>query len=117
MNLRRLKSCQASFQPQCYKTRSHYKGTIGKKHKYVEAEQHTKQPNASMKKSQRKNLETNENGSTGSNSFECSKSSTKREVYRDRGLPQETRKISDNLTLHLQELEKEQIPKLVEERK
>ena len=37
-----------------------------------------------------------------------SKSSSKREVYSDISLPQETRKISNNLTLYLKELEKEQ---------
>ena len=37
----------------------------------------------------------------------CSKSSSKREVYSNTSLPQETRKISNNnLTLHLKELEK-----------
>ena len=41
------------------------------------------------------------------------KGSSKREVYRNTSLPQETRKISKNLTLHLTELEKEQTkPKL-----
>ena len=38
----------------------------------------------------------------------CSKSSSKREVYSYKSLPQETRKISNNLTLHLKELEKEE---------
>ena len=38
----------------------------------------------------------------------CSKSSYKREVYSNTILPQETRKISNNLTLHLGELEKEE---------
>ena len=38
----------------------------------------------------------------------CSKSSSKREVYSYTGLPQETRKISNNLTLHLKKLEKEE---------
>ena len=37
-----------------------------------------------------------------------SKSSSKREVYSYTSLPQETRKISNNLTLHLKELEKEE---------
>ena len=40
--------------------------------------------------------------------MECSKSSSKREVYSNTILPQETRKISSNLTLHLKELEKEE---------
>ena len=38
----------------------------------------------------------------------CSKSSSKREVYSYTSLPQETRKISNNLTLHLKQLEKEE---------
>ena len=36
----------------------------------------------------------------------CSKISSKREVYSSTILPQETRKISNNLTLHLKQLEK-----------
>ena len=56
----------------------------------------------------RKYLETNENGDTTlEKSIGCSKSSSKREIHRDTGLPQETR-ISDHLTYHLQELEKEE---------
>ena len=38
----------------------------------------------------------------------CSKSSSQTEVYSYTSLPQETRKISNNLTLHLKELEKEE---------
>ena len=38
----------------------------------------------------------------------CSKSSDKKEVYSTTSLPQETRKTSSNLTLHLKQLEKEQ---------
>ena len=38
----------------------------------------------------------------------CSKSNTKREVYSNTILPQETRKISNNLSLHLKQLEKEE---------
>ena len=37
-----------------------------------------------------------------------SKSSSKREVYSNTILPHETRKISNNLTLHLQQPEKEE---------
>ena len=48
-----------------------------------------------------------------------SKSSSKREVYSNTILSQETRKISNDLTLHLKELEKEEQknPKLVEGKK
>ena len=38
----------------------------------------------------------------------CSKSSLKREGYSNTILPQETRKTSNSLTLHLKQLEKEQ---------
>ena len=41
--------------------------------------------------------------------MECSKSSSKREVYSNTILPQETRKHQiDNLTLHLKQLEKKE---------
>ena len=46
-----------------------------------------------------------------------SKSSSKREVYSYKSLPQETRKISNNLTLQLKELEKEQTKPKVSRRK
>ena len=38
----------------------------------------------------------------------CGKSSSKGEVYSNTSLPQETREISNNLTLHLKALEKEE---------
>ena len=41
-------------------------------------------------------------------SMGCSKSSSKREVHNNTDLPQETRKISNNLTYYLKELEKEE---------
>lgn len=43
-----------------------------------------------------------------SNLRECSKSSFKRKVHSDKCLPQEMRKISNNLTLYLKEVEKEE---------
>ena len=47
----------------------------------------------------------------------CNESSSKREVYSNTILPQETRKISNNLTLHLKQLEKEQTKPKVSRRK
>ena len=47
----------------------------------------------------------------------CSKSGSKREVYSKTMLPQETRKISNNLTLHLKEVEKEQAKSKISRRK
>ena len=38
----------------------------------------------------------------------CWKSSAQRDIHSDIGLPQKTRKISNNLTYHLKELEKEE---------
>ena len=35
----------------------------------------------------------------------CNKNNSKREVHGNRGLPQEGRKLSNNLTYHLKELE------------
>ena len=50
----------------------------------------------------------------------CSKSSSKREIYSNTILPQETRKYRiENLTLHLKQLQKEEQnpPKLIEGKK
>ena len=53
-----------------------------------------------------------------SKTYRCSKSSPKREVYSNTILTQETRKISNNVTLHLKPLEKEQTkPKVFFRRK
>ena len=53
--------------------------------------------NESMKEEIRKCLKTNENENTTFQTIlmSCSKSSSKREVYSDTDLPQETRKISN----------------------
>ena len=48
-----------------------------------------------------------------SKSMWCSKSRSKREVYSDTNLPQETRKISNSLTPKGTRKKKEQNPKLV----
>jgi len=53
-------------------------------------------------------METNENENTMVQNLWGCKSSSKREVYSNTGLPHEARKISDNLNLHLTELEKEE---------
>ena len=48
----------------------------------------------------------------------CSKSSSKREVYSDTGLPQERKKTQmNNLTYHLKELEKEEVNKAPNQQK
>ena len=45
INLRKLKSCQASFPTTCYETRNQLQEKNCKKHKYMEAKQYvTKQP-------------------------------------------------------------------------
>lgn len=53
----------------------------------------------------------------GSKSLGCSKCHSKREVYSNTGLPQDARKISNNLTLHVKELEKEQTKPKINRRK
>jgi len=62
------------------------------------------------KKEIRKFLETNDNENTITQSlWDTEKSSSKKEVYSNTILSQETRKTSiDNLTLHLKQLEKEE---------
>ena len=62
-----------------------------------------------IKREIKKFLETNDNENTTTQKpMRCSKSSSKREVYSNTILPQETRKTSDNLILHLKQLEKEE---------
>ena len=56
----------------------------------------------------KKYLETNDDENTTPKPMGCSKRSSKREVYSNTVLPQETTNISNNLTLHLKELEKEE---------
>ena len=52
-----------------------------------------------------KMVDTNENRNmTFQKSMECGKSGFKREVYSNSNLPQETRKILDNLTLYLKQV-------------
>jgi len=51
----------------------------------------------------KKYMETNEN----ENTMGCRKSCSKKEFYSNTGLPQEARKISNNLSLHLKEPGKE----------
>ena len=62
-----------------------------------------------IKEGIKKYLETSRNEKNDDpKSMGHSKGSSKREVYSDTSLPQETRKISNNLTLHLKELQKEE---------
>ena len=71
--------------------------------------------NGSTRKSSKEiknHIETNENENTMvRNLWEAPKNGSKREVYSNIGLYQEARKISNNLTLHLKELEKQQCTK------
>ena len=58
--------------------------------------------NEEIKGEIKKYFETNENGNTTYQKFMgCSRRVSKREVHSDTCLPQETRIISNNLTLHL----------------
>ena len=51
--------------------------------------------NSELKEEIRKYVETNENENTTFQNLRCSKSSSKRKVYSNTCLPQETRKISN----------------------
>ena len=83
-----------------------------KKYKHMEAKQYaTKQPRDHWR-NQRGNQKIPRNKWQWKHDdpkpMGCTKSSTKREVYSNTILPQERRKISNNLTLHLKQLEKEE---------
>ena len=70
-----------------------------------------------IKEEIKKYLETNDNENTMiQKPVGCRKSSSKREVHSNSSSPQEIRKISKNLTLHLKQLKKKnnENPKLVE---
>ena len=86
-------------------------------HKHTEAKQSTN----GHWRTQKRNLKISEHKWKWKNnnpkSMGCNKSSSKRVVYSNTRLPQETRKISSNLTSHLKELEKEKNQKLVEGKK
>ena len=80
------------------------------KNKHMETKTYdTRKPMVKEKKIKeeiRKYHETNENSKWHfSKSMGCSKSNLKRKAYSDTGLPQETRKILNNLIYHLNELE------------
>ena len=65
--------------------------------------------NEEIKREIKKYLETNDNEDTNSKSIGCHKSSAQREIHSNTGLPQnEERSQIDNLTHHLNELEKEE---------
>ena len=62
-----------------------------------------------IKEEIKKYLETSDNENmTTKNLWDTTKSSSKREVYSNTILPQETKKNSNNLTLHIKQLEKEE---------
>ena len=90
-----------------------YRGKKRKKHKHMVAKQyvtehpkdHWRNPRGN-KKIPRDKLQQKHNYPKP---VGCSKSSSKREVYSDKGIPQETKKTQiNNLTYHLTKLEKEE---------
>ena len=86
------------------------------RNRHIATKQHAakKISGSARKKSKRKSeitLRDGEKKQTLTESVGCGKSSSDNEVYSHTGLPQETRKISNNLTYHLKGLEKEQRPK------
>ena len=62
-----------------------------------------------IKKEIKIRIETNENENTTTQNLWDTKSSAKGKVHSNTGIPQETRKKSNNLTLHLKQLEKEEM--------
>ena len=90
-----------------------YRKKIGKKYKHMKVKQHaTKYPRDNWR-NQRGNQKIPRNKwqwkHDGPKPMGCSKSTSKREVYGNKILPQETRKISNKQpNLHLKQLEKEE---------
>lgn len=64
-----------------------------------------------------KKIPWDKNGNTTFQSYGMQQTSFKREVHSNKCLPQEIRKISNNLTLYFKELEKEQMTPKVNGRK
>ena len=87
----------------------------------MESKQHaSKKNNGLMIKSKRKSENTLRQMTMRTQPYKIygmQQNSSKREVHSDMGLPQEIRKISNNLTYHLKELEKEQTKPKVSRRK
>ena len=114
-----MKSYQASFSSTMLWDK---KSTTTKICKKTHTHTHTqaKQTTNGHWRTQKRNLKISGHKWKNNNpkSMGCGKSSFKRVVYSNTSLPQETRKISSNLTSHLKELEKEkQNQKLVEGKK
>ena len=93
------------FQPQWYETRKQLQESNCKKHKHVEYEQHATKQSMSHWRTQRGNQKIPGDKwkwkHNDPESMECSKNISKREIYSNTCLPQETRKISNkqsNLT-------------------
>ena len=99
------------FRPQCYDTRYQLQEKICKKCKQWRLNNtlvNNQEITEEIKEEIKKYLETNDNENTIPKPMGCTKSRSKREVYSNTNLPQETRNISNDLTLHLKQLEKEE---------
>ena len=78
----------------------------------METKQHATKEQMGQRSNQRGNQKISLNNQNWKQntpkSMGCSKSSSKKELHSDKGLPQETRKISNNLTYVLKDKEKEE---------
>ena len=94
-----MKSYQAFFWSQWYETRIQLQEESWKNHKYVENEQHGTKQLLGQQRNQRRKQKFSEDKWKWKyhipNSVGCIKSDTKREVYSNTGIYQDTRKISN----------------------
>ena len=86
------------------KLETNYKKKSGKNHRYMETEQSATERLLDWWRNQRRSKKLPEDKLRWKDDIPkfigCSKSGTKREVYSKTDLPQDTRKISNNLNLH-----------------
>ena len=98
-----------------------YREKNGKKYKHMQTKQHaTKKPQLIRKLTKeeiRKYLENNKNKNTSSQNSWDRANTCNKDIHSNTGISQETRKLSNNLTLHLNELEKVRTKPKVSRRK
>ena len=95
------------LQPQCYETVNQVQEKNSKKHKLLEAKQYATEQPKDHWRNQKILRDKWQQRYNKPKSMGHSKSSSEREVYNNTVLPQERRKSSNNLNLHLKQLEKE----------
>ena len=87
-----------------------YREKNGKKYKHMQTKQHaTKKPQLIRKLTKeeiRKYLENNKNKNTSSQNSWDRANTCNKDIHSNTGISQETRKLSNNLTYHLKELQR-----------